>query len=162
VSARSRYWRCRRQVGGVVCGQLNLTTKRKCTACGKLRPKKRQPAHRAGLASFDYEAWVARFGEECMICGAGRPASGRRLHRDHEHSGDGLPRGILCHRCNTALRPYMDPAWLRRALTYMLDASERRRIVAGERCDRVLIGEGGDAWDPVCSLRLGHEPPCRP
>ncbi len=27
-------------------------------------------------------------------------------------------------------------------------------------CWKVLVGRGGDAWDPVCGLVRGHEGPC--
>jgi hypothetical protein len=56
-------------------------------------------------------------GEFCGICGK-RPKPGKRLHRDHDHR-TGKPRGLLCFRCNTALRPYMTFEWLRKALAYI-------------------------------------------
>jgi hypothetical protein len=45
----------------------------------------------------------------------------RDLRRDeeNEHSGDGKPRGILCFRCNAALRPYMTAEWLQKAVEYL-------------------------------------------
>jgi hypothetical protein len=115
----SRYWRCRRVKNGIRCDQLNLRRKQHCTACGGPRPKRRQPAHKAVLASLPYEAWEAVYGPSCGICGAVRKPGGKRLHRDHEHRGAGRPRGILCFRCNSALRPYMDLAWLRAAVAYL-------------------------------------------
>jgi hypothetical protein len=32
----------------------------------------------------------------------------------------------------------------------------------GRVCDRLLIGQGDDTYDPSCQLPAGHEPPCRP
>jgi hypothetical protein len=98
--------------------------KKKCRACGKLRPKKRQPAHRAILTAVTYDECVAMFTERCGICG--REPTGRKLHRDHEHKGAGAIRGLLCFRCNSALRSYMTLEWLRGAVAY-LEAHEARQ-----------------------------------
>ena len=66
-----------------------------------------------------YEHYISlNGGEHCGICQ--RPPSGsRRLHRDHDHTGEGRARGLLCFRCNTALRGYMDAAWLEAAARYV-------------------------------------------
>jgi hypothetical protein len=122
-----RVWTCRRVKLGIVCGTRNARVKQRCTACGAPRPKRRQPAHRAVLATMTYEQCVAVFGERCGICGRG-PGE-RRLHRDHEHKGNGHLRGLLCFRCNSALRGYMTAEWLRAAAAY-LDAAEDRRAAA--------------------------------
>jgi hypothetical protein len=119
----SRYWRCRRVSAGEVCGTLNLATKKKCHLCGKLRPKRKQPAHRAVLSEMPYEAWVEAYGEVCGICGKA-PKAGRRLHRDHDHRS-GRARGLLCFRCNTALRSYMTLEWMRAAVAYLERVEER-------------------------------------
>jgi hypothetical protein len=120
----SRYWRCRRVRAGEKCDQLNLARKQKCTTCGAPRPKRKVPAHRAALAAVTYDQLVTVFGERCGICGA--PPGTRRLHRDHEHTGVGFVRGLLCFRCNAALRAYMTTEWLRNALAYLERAEERR------------------------------------
>lgn len=31
---------------------------------------------------------------------------------------------------------------------------------ADETCGRLLVGRGGDTWDPVCTLPAGHKEPC--
>jgi hypothetical protein len=64
-------------------------------------------------------------GPQCGICGK-LPKEGERFHRDHEHKGDGLARGVLCFPCNSGLRPYMTLRWLRRAIYYLEKAEERR------------------------------------
>ena len=117
----TRTWRCRRVKAGQKCGQLNLARKQRCTACGGPRPKRKQPAHRAVLTDMPYEEWEAVYGPSCGICGAVQKPGGKRLHRDHDHR-TGEPRGILCFRCNAALRPYMDLAWLRSAVAYLARA----------------------------------------
>jgi hypothetical protein len=66
--------------------------------------------------------------ERCWICGA-EPGA-RKLHRDHDHR-TGEPRGLLCFRCNAALRPYMDWHWLDAAAEYLRSAPERARAARG-------------------------------
>jgi hypothetical protein len=121
----TRTWRCRRVKAGVKCDTLNLRRKQRCTRCGGPRPKPRGSAHRAVLATTTYEQCVAMFGERCGICGA--EPSARRLHRDHEHRGPGSIRGLLCFRCNTALRDYMTLDWLRAAVAYLERFEARRK-----------------------------------
>jgi hypothetical protein len=64
-----------------------------------------------------YELWVKRFGSHCGICGRA-PTVRRRLDRDHDHR-TGVPRGLLCARCNRALPAWVTAAWLRAAATYL-------------------------------------------
>lgn len=124
----TRTWRCRRVKAGVACGTLNLRVKQRCTTCGGPRPVRKQPAHRAALDEMTYVQCVAEFGEQCGICGA--PPGTRRLHRDHEHKGSGAVRGLLCFRCNTALRVYLTLDWLRSAVAYLERFEDRRGNLA--------------------------------
>lgn len=100
------------------CRTMNPARNRKCGACGRALPKKRRAAHMRTL-DLPYETFLGANGgrDECGICGAAGKT--RRLHRDHEHSGGGRPRGLLCFRCNAALRPYMTAAWLDAAAGYL-------------------------------------------
>lgn len=118
----SRYWRCRRVSAGEVCGTLNLATKKKCHLCGKLRPKRKQPAH-AMCLDFPYEWWAEAYGERCGICGAA-PSATRRLDRDHDHK-TGQPRGLLCHLCNRTLGNRVTLEWMRAAVAYLERVEER-------------------------------------
>lgn len=113
----ARTWRCQRMTAGKRCATDNPAIKRNCATCGKPRPKRKVPAHRAVLATMPYEQWVVRYGERCGICGVGR-SQARRLDRDHDHK-TGLPRGLLCHRCNRALPHWATPQWLRLAAYYL-------------------------------------------
>lgn len=112
----ARTWTCRG------CSGVNDSRKRKCGACGKPRPPKRRPAHRAVL-DRPYEEWVAEFGEVCGICGRG-PSERRRLDRDHCHT-TGIWRGMLCHTCNRALGNRMDAEWAENAAAYLRSAELR-------------------------------------
>lgn len=77
------------------------------------RPK---PAHQLVLET-PYELWEQRFGTRCGICG--RPQGPkRRLDRDHDHK-TGMPRGLLCHRCNRALPTWVTIEWLSAAIAYL-------------------------------------------
>lgn len=68
---------------------------------------------------MSYDDYVAlNGGEHCAICGR-LPTANRRLDRDHDHSGGGRPRGLLCTRCNRALPNWMTSDWLRTAAEYL-------------------------------------------
>jgi len=124
-------WTCQRQTDGVVCKHVNPSRKRNCEACGKPRPKRKRPAHRAALDQ-PYEVFVAiNGGDWCGICGV-EPTPMKRLDRDHSHVS-GLARGLLCHSCNRSLGQRMERAahamglveWLRAAADYV-ERAERR------------------------------------
>jgi hypothetical protein len=110
----ARVWTCRK------CGRKNPRLLTKCPGtwapCTGKRPKPRKPSHHAEKDSTTYETLVERYGELCGICGAGRGT--RRLHRDHDHK-TGRVRGLLCFRCNAALRNYMTVDWLLNAAKYL-------------------------------------------
>lgn len=72
------------------------------------------------MAALDrtYEEYLALNGgsETCALCGAGPKT--RKLQRDHCHVR-GVPRGLLCARCNRALPAWITPGWLRAAAVYL-------------------------------------------
>jgi hypothetical protein len=56
-----------------------------------------------GITPEEYEALLTAQGGGCKVCAA--PPEGEKhkcLHVDHDHT-TGAVRGLLCHRCNTAL-----------------------------------------------------------
>ena len=111
------FWLCQRQSGGVKCRASNPNRVQKCSRCGKRRPARKRPAHMAAL-DIGYEEYLALNGgvEACALCGATRKT--RKLQRDHCHTR-GVPRGLLCARCNRALPAWMTAAWLRSAADYL-------------------------------------------
>lgn len=118
------YWTCQRVTAGVKCGAVHANRFQVCQACGKRRPPRKPPAHMAAL-SLSYEEYVElNGGEWCGICHAGPEA---RLMRDHDHRKI-LPRGLLCFRCNMALRTYATLEWLQAALAYVERAENRARV----------------------------------
>jgi hypothetical protein len=119
------YWTCQRVTAGIKCGAGNPNRNRKCKTCGKTRAARKRPAHLAALDQ-PYTVFLALNGgiERCWICGT-EPGQ-RKLHRDHDHR-TGEPRGLLCFRCNSALRPYMTWEWLDAAAEYLRSAPERMR-----------------------------------
>lgn len=120
----SSFWTCQRVTAGVKCGHLNGARRRLCISCGKPRPARRKPAHMRAL-DLPYEAYVElQGGEFCGVCGA-PPKPGRKLHREHDHTGAGFPRGLACWPCNRKLGN-ADEAWLLRALAYVRKANARR------------------------------------
>lgn len=86
--------------------------------------KRRERKHEIKVSPTIYKELVATFGNVCQICSAEpKPsASGRgngRLAVDHCHQ-TGAIRGLLCHRCNTALGLFNDdPGRLEQAVTYL-------------------------------------------
>ena len=104
-----RIWTCKK------CRAVNPRVKQKCPECGNKRPVRKTNAQKALVEP--YEAWVARFGETCGICGRG-PSQRRRLDRDHCHAS-GRSRGLLCARCNRALPNWVTPEWCRAAAIYL-------------------------------------------
>lgn len=118
------FWTCQRVTAGAKCGAHNESRRRKCYACGKAKPPKRQPAHRDALKQ-PYEAFQAlNGGDWCGICGK-EPTPMRKLDRDHDHK-TGRPRGLLCWACNRQLRTWATVEWLRSAAEY-LERHEARR-----------------------------------
>jgi len=120
---RKGYWTCQRlkTIDGVriKCSRVNPNKKRLCEACGGAKRTKRPPKHRAVLKTMTHEQFAeiqAGSVEKCGICDA--PPKARRLHRDHDHA-TGKPRGLLCMRCNTGIRDYMNLEWMRRAVIYL-------------------------------------------
>jgi hypothetical protein len=41
------------------------------------------------------------------------------LHRDHDHTNGGRARGLLCFRCNAAVRNYMTLPWAVKLVLYL-------------------------------------------
>lgn len=124
MTRRAKHWTCRTKFGGTPCLHVNSSRKRNCGLCGRPRPARRRPAHLKAL-DVSYEQYaVINGGEECGICGTVAKPGGRRLHRDHDHR-TGEPRGLLCFRCNAALRPYMTTEWLLAASAYVIKADAR-------------------------------------
>jgi hypothetical protein len=116
--AAVRTWTCQRQTNGETCRHVNPARYQVCRKCAKRKPPRRRPAHLKAL-ELPYEEYVAlNGGEHCGICGA-KPSENRRLDRDHEHRGDGKPRGLLCWKCNKALDDRVSPGWLRAAAYYL-------------------------------------------
>lgn len=71
-----------------------------------------------GLSIEDVGRIFENQGSSCAICGRDVP-TGRGWQIDHDHK-TGRVRGILCHRCNTALGMAKDnPDLLQQAMDYL-------------------------------------------
>jgi hypothetical protein len=91
-------------------GRAAVTAKRK-------KPTRRaQHAKLRRDASKHYDAMLAAQNGHCALCP--NEPKGRRLHIDHDHRTMRV-RALLCFRCNSALRGYMTPGWLRAAADYL-------------------------------------------
>jgi len=91
----------------------------------KPKRKKKPNKHRALLdaARPAYDEMLAAQNGRCAIC-LREPKGTRRFHIDHDHK-EMRVRGVLCFRCNSSLRYWMQPSWLRAAADYLERAKER-------------------------------------
>lgn len=113
----AKAWKCRK------CEYRNRPRSRKCVSCGKLKPKKKIPAHMKVLSEMTYDDFVKlNGGEFCWICREmgiphreGRPF---RYHRDHDHR-TGEARGLLCWQHNSLLKSWVNPELLMAAYKYL-------------------------------------------
>lgn len=86
------------------------------TAVARLR---RPKIVRFTISRDEYEARLMRQGGACAVCGKHQRALKHRLAVDHCHASMRV-RGLLCHRCNTALGLLGDdPAVVRKAAKYL-------------------------------------------
>lgn len=71
-----------------------------------------------GLPEEQYEQLLESQKGKCKICGQ-ENVNGRPLGVDHNHT-TGVVRGLLCHKCNTAIGMLNDsPSLLENAITYL-------------------------------------------
>lgn len=80
---------------------------------------------RYGITMVEYDAILISQNGVCAICGGTseqfdkRNGRVRKMHVDHDHRTN-IVRGILCHRCNTAIGSMYDsPELLLRAVEYL-------------------------------------------
>jgi hypothetical protein len=78
-----------------------------------------QIKQRYGLTAREYYKLREYQQFSCAICLVHEDELKRELYVDHDHK-TGKVRGLLCHRCNTALGFFMDDRKrLRRAIKYL-------------------------------------------
>lgn len=114
-------WTCRR------CHARHENNRLRRCECGRLRPKRRRPAHLAALKLERHIYLAANDGYDgCWVCRYLGEASRKPLHRDHEHKGDGRPRGILCAYHNRLLGPRYTPELAAAFAAYLNRPSVRK------------------------------------
>lgn len=88
---------------------------------------RRDARHRIKIHADHYAELLARQDGKCGICGALSGTNGRkdRLAVDHCHESHHI-RGLLCHRCNTAIGLFNDDTErLKAAIQYLGEAKAR-------------------------------------
>jgi hypothetical protein len=74
-----------------------------------------------GITVEDYNRMFEEQGGRCKICETHQSELSKALAVDHDHS-TGRVRGLLCHRCNTALGLMNDdPRTIRKMIAYLSD-----------------------------------------
>lgn len=87
--------------------------------------RRRALKSRYSLTPTDYEKMLSAQNSVCAICKISKEGSrGKRLFVDHSHA-TGKIRGLLCHRCNTALGCMKDNAERLREAAHYLDTHEK-------------------------------------
>lgn len=103
-----------------------------------------------GLTLEEYRSILASQRGRCYVCL--RKPEGKRLVVDHNHD-TGEVRGLLCHKCNSALGMLSDMAWRVRRLYHYLEVSDEKAIAQENEinialyellavCDDVFTTEG--------------------
>lgn len=104
-------------------GSLRYTANAGCVACNKewrrthkeSEQYRRRRYHRKaayGIAPDDYDRMLAEQDYRCLICGIfHEDAVHGTLCVDHDHDS-GAVRGLLCHKCNSALGQLQDSSEL--------------------------------------------------
>jgi Recombination endonuclease VII len=96
-----------------------------------------------GISPEEYDAMLARQDGVCAIC-RNKPDKDKPLCVDHCHV-TGEVRGLLCHRCNSALGFFReDSGILSTAIAYLQAARDRDRNVT----ERDTAGASGQAMRP--------------
>jgi hypothetical protein len=95
--------------------------------CWNASARRKRPKHdRFRIAPEHYAAILDVQGSRCAICQGEHKSNGKRdsLAVDHCHR-TGIVRGLLCHRCNTAIGLFKDDAEsLLAAATYLATRSQ--------------------------------------
>lgn len=89
-----------------------------------------------GLTVDEYHSILASQKGRCYVC-LKKPED-KRLVVDHNHD-TGEVRGLLCHRCNSALGMLSDMAWRVRRLYHYLEVSDEQAIASEVTTDIALL-----------------------
>lgn len=95
-------------------------------ACGRRRSMRGYFLQRTyGITLADFERMLEAQGGRCKICDAPPPnksLKSRRLLVDHCHK-TGKVRGLLCHKCNTAVGIVEQGDWVKKMEVYIAENS---------------------------------------
>ena len=92
----------------------------KCKSCRNISSRGKHLKLRYGVSEKDYEKMLEEQGGVCKVCGKFELRSkSKYMVVDHCHT-TGDVRGILCHKCNTALGLFNDDVdIMKKAIEYL-------------------------------------------
>lgn len=99
---------------------------------GDARRRTRDLRRRYGISVAEFDELYRQQGGKCAICKqVPEPMRNGRssMHVDHDHA-TGLVRGLLCHRCNTALGLLRESRRMLKAIDRYLAWGEFRAALA--------------------------------
>lgn len=105
VKPASAFWKCKRNGLQSYCKDCSMAYEKQRYPAGTPKPGKRarELRQKYDLTEAEYSAMFERQGGRCLICDVKKG----RLDVDHDHE-TGQVRGLLCHRCNTAIGLFGD------------------------------------------------------
>lgn len=117
-----------RSAGYVTCVDCR---EKRTTVAFRQRAAARQRRINTGVTAEQYAALLKTQDSRCAICGVAAPDAPRKtLCADHDHA-TGMPRGLLCIRCNSGLGLLRDDEHLLSKAIDYLRSHRMLRVVGG-------------------------------
>jgi len=96
----------------------------------KISQRKCRIKSQFGISLEEYDSLLSKQNGKCAICGG--HTDGDALAVDHNHKTNEV-RGLLCHRCNTAIGLFKDDvSLLQKAIEYLTTASSAESDAYGD------------------------------
>lgn len=84
------------------CEKAYMSESKRRSYSGSPESTREHNLRKYGITTEQWNTLLEEQGKVCKICKSPDPGGRGRFHVDHNHR-TGIIRGLLCHRCNTAL-----------------------------------------------------------